>query len=80
MPAATTVPPLPSQITEVMSALNENNWSVAYRNYWLAMDNMFRTAQYGSLTSAANDTAAASAGVPVNGFYRNGNVVQIRVT
>lgn len=32
------------------------------------------------LTNAANDGAAASAGVPVNGLYRNGSVVQIRVT
>jgi len=26
------------------------------------------------------DAAAAAGGVPLNGFYRNGNVVQIRVT
>jgi hypothetical protein len=31
------------------------------------------------LISAANDTAAATAGVAINGFYRNGNVVQIRL-
>lgn len=32
------------------------------------------------LTNAANDAAAASAGIAVNGLYRNGSVVQIRVT
>lgn len=32
------------------------------------------------LTNAANDAGAASAGVPVNGLYRNGSVVMIRVS
>lgn len=32
------------------------------------------------LTNAADDAAAASAGVPVNGLYRNGSVVMIRVS
>lgn len=36
--------------------------------------------QLGPLTNAANDAAAAAAGVPVNALYRNGSVVQIRVT
>ncbi len=31
------------------------------------------------LVSASNDAAAALAGVPINGFYRNGNAVQIRL-
>ncbi|NBV42589.1 hypothetical protein EBR96_07465 [bacterium] len=30
------------------------------------------------LTNAANDAGAAAAGVPVNGIYRNGSVLQIR--
>lgn len=34
----------------------------------------------GTLTNAANDGAAAAAGVPVGALYRNGSVVQIRVT
>ena len=29
--------------------------------------------------NAANDAAAAAAGVPVGGFYRNGNALQIRL-
>ena len=32
------------------------------------------------LTDAADDTAAASAGVAVGQFYRNGSVVKIRVS
>ncbi|PWC44267.1 hypothetical protein [Azospirillum sp. TSO22-1] len=33
----------------------------------------------GGLTNAADDTAAASAGVPVNGLYRNGSALMLRV-
>lgn len=33
----------------------------------------------GGLINAANDAAAAAAGVPVTGLYRNGSVVMIRV-
>lgn len=33
----------------------------------------------GPLFNAANDAAAAAGGVPINGLYRNGSVVQIRV-
>ena len=34
----------------------------------------------GGLTNAADDTAAAGAGVAVNQLYRNGSVVMIRVS
>ena len=33
-----------------------------------------------NLKNFANDAAAAAGGVPVGGFYRNGSVVQVRVT
>jgi hypothetical protein len=33
----------------------------------------------GPLLNATNDTAAAKAGVPIGGLYRNGNAVQIRL-
>jgi hypothetical protein len=36
--------------------------------------------QLGNLVSAANDTAAAAAGVSVGELYRNGNVLMIRVS
>lgn len=32
-----------------------------------------------TLTNAANDAAAAAAGIPVGSFYRNGSVVMLRV-
>lgn len=32
-----------------------------------------------TLTNAADDTAAASAGIAIGGLYRNGSVVMIRV-
>ena len=34
----------------------------------------------GVLPNYANDTAAASGGVPIGGLYRNGSVVQVRVS
>lgn len=45
-----------------------------------ALDAVMRGGLLGTLTNAANDGAAAAAGVPLNGLYRNGSVVQIRVT
>ena len=33
-----------------------------------------------AMTDAANDAAAATAGIPVGGFYRNGSIVMQRVT
>jgi hypothetical protein len=36
--------------------------------------------QLGNLVNAANDTAAAAAGVSVGELYRNGNVLMIRVS
>lgn len=32
-----------------------------------------------ALVNAVNDAAAASAGVPVGGMYRNGSVLMVRV-
>ena len=38
------------------------------------------TLNLAGLGNYANDTAAASGGVAINGIYRNGSVLQIRVT
>jgi len=54
----------------------------------VARDNAFDIHQNGIIlmsvlqqsTSYANDGAAQSGGVPIGGLYRNGNVVQIRIT
>ena len=40
----------------------------------------FISATLAASTSYANDTAAAAGGVVVGQFYRNGSVLQIRVT
>lgn len=40
----------------------------------------FSTASITTLGNFANDTAAASGGVAVNQLYRNGSVVQVRVS
>lgn len=39
-----------------------------------------RTDEIDALVDAANDTAAATAGVGLNRLYRNGSVLMIRVT
>ena len=42
--------------------------------------NLTSTVNYGVLpANAANDAAAATAGVPVGGTYRNGSALQVRV-
>jgi hypothetical protein len=45
---------------------------------WLDYVNRFIAAP-GPLVSAANDAAAAVAGVPLGGLYRVGNAVQVRL-
>jgi hypothetical protein len=46
---------------------------------WLASaDAILRLVAHAN-TVAANDAAAAAAGVPVGAFYRNGSALQIRV-
>ena len=51
--------------------------------YLQALDAVVRQlagGQVGTLVNAANDAAAAKAGVAVGALYRNGPVVQIRVS
>jgi hypothetical protein len=76
---ATLVPPQPQQNSPVL-APQENIWSALWRNYWVSLDQMLRSAQLGPLPQAANDAAAAAVGVPINGLYRSGSQVMIRVT
>lgn len=45
-----------------------------------ALLNALAGGNVGTLVNAANDAAAAAAGVPIGGLYRNGSVVQVRVT
>lgn len=53
----------------------QGNASQLFRDYMTALDRMFATLN----VNAANDAAAATAGVPIGAFYRNGSVVQMRV-
>ena len=66
--------------------------AVAFREYFLTLDLIVRglsqffaaaifpsTSTPPGLVNAANDSAAAAAGVPHGGLYRNGNVVMIRI-
>ena len=49
--------------------------SQLFRDYLAKLDAVFATIAI----NAANDAAAAAAGVPVGSFYRNGSVIQVRV-
>ncbi len=82
MPAAASVPPQPATNSEVLDRSNSKDtvFGILWRNYFVALDKMFRTAQYGPLVNAANDSAAAAAGVPVNGLYHNSGAVRVRLT
>ena len=59
--------------------------SIAYAQYLLSLDAAARAFAGGllgapvQLTNAANDAAAAAAGIAIGQLYRNGSVVQIRV-
>lgn len=56
--------------------------SLIWRQYLISVDRLLQAlagASIGPLTSAANDTAAASAGVPVGGLYQTSGTVKIRL-
>lgn len=57
--------------------------TVAWTQYFASLEDVTRllnTNVLGPMSNAANDTAAAAAGVPIGGLYRNGNTVLIRLT
>lgn len=53
--------------------------SLVFFQYMLSVNQLLLNNQFGPFVNAANDAAAAAAGVPINGLYRNGNAVQIRL-
>ena len=77
-PSATLLTPQPN-LDQALVEPGSSALSVLWRNYFRRLDTMFRKAQYGPLVNAVDDAAAAAAGVEVNGLYRNGNAVQIRL-
>ena len=79
--AQTATTSLPPQPQPALRWLNPKNGQPEdpFRDWALAVDRILRAAQFGTLVNAVNDAAAQAAGVPVNGLYRNGNAVQIRL-
>ena len=66
----------------------EGKASQLFRDYMTALDRLVASIVAGNfaspinlaaLTNAANDAAAAAAGVAVGQFYRNGSVIQVRI-
>jgi len=76
--ATTSLPPLPPPALawfDPRTGMPTNT----FRDWVAAMDRIMRGGLVGTLVNAANDAAAAAAGVPLNGLYRNGSAVLIRV-
>ena len=76
--ATTSLPPLPPPALAWFDP-RTGKPSDVFRDWVVAVDRIMRAGLFGTLVSAANDGAAAAAGVPLNGLYRNGSAVQIRV-
>ena len=76
--ATTSLPPLPGPALRWFDT-QTGQPTPLFRDWAAAMDRIMRAGLFGTLVNAANDAAAAAAGVPLNGLYRNGSVVQIRV-
>jgi hypothetical protein len=62
--------------------------SQVFRDYMTALDRLVASIVVGNfaspinvaaLTNAANDVAAAAAGVAIGQLYRNGSVIQVRI-
>jgi hypothetical protein len=63
--------------------IQESSPTTIFLLYMLSLDKVVRNlvaGTVGPLTNATSDAAAAKVGVPINGLYRNGNAVQIRLT
>ena len=53
-----------------------------WRNYLLSVDKLLQGlagAKVGPIPSAANDAAAAAAGVPIGGLYQTSGTVKVRL-
>jgi hypothetical protein len=59
----------------------KGNPSQVFFQYFSILDQLFRGFTGGAsvLINAANDAAAATAGVQIGQLYRNGNAVQVRL-
>jgi hypothetical protein len=74
--------PLPQQPHVPLVTVDVGSGMVAVPRPWVeylaSTDAILRLVAHATIV-AANDAAAATAGVPVGGFYRNGSALQIRV-
>ena len=77
--------PLPA-VSNAWISVPAGSPSYAFQTYFLTLDAAVRNLcnnLFGSptqLVNAANDAAAAKAGVKVGQLYRNGSIVMVRVT
>jgi hypothetical protein len=55
-------------------------WRQFWLNLLLYVAGTPNGANLAASTSYANDTAAAAGGVPIGGWYRNGSVIQLRIS
>lgn len=84
MPLLPPKPLPPSQHIPVVSVDATGAVAVTqpWQEYFASTDSILRqlaNAVIGSLINANSDVAAAAAGVPIGGLYRNVNAVQIRI-
>ena len=73
------LPPVPPPSTAFVES--DRRPAFPFAQYLSILDQLFRgfTGGNAGLTNAANDGAAAAAGVQIGQLYRNGNAVQIRL-
>lgn len=75
-------PPQPMPQVNLQWVQKDGRPALVLQLYAPSLDSVVRALAAGVLgpfVNAANDGAAAAAGVPINGLYRNGNAVQIRL-
>jgi hypothetical protein len=78
--ASSKIPALPSPVLAWVD--KDGKPSVAFLQFisqFTAAMTGVASAQFGSLPSAANDAAAAKAGVVIGGLYQNSGAVRIRL-
>lgn len=76
------LPPQPHVQIVVVGPDRQAQMPVAWIEWFKAADALMKDVSnnlLGPLTNAANDAAAAAAGVPIGGLYRTANAVQVRL-
>jgi glutamate mutase epsilon subunit len=81
MALANKIPPLPQATVALVGP--SGSGSIMFAQYLIALDATVRAlaaGNVGTLVQAANDVAAAAAGVAVGSLYRNGSQLNVRVS